>query len=44
MAFLKRCVSTVVKCACGKPGITNIKGKWYCLDCSKELKKVPKKN
>jgi len=43
MAFLKRCISTVIKCACGKPSIKCIDGSWYCLDCSeKELQKDKK--
>jgi len=45
MAFMKRCVSTVLKCACGKPGVVNLKGKWFCVDCSEQNKdpKTPKK-
>jgi hypothetical protein len=38
MAFLKRCVSTVIKCACGKPGVSNLIGSWYCADCLKKEK------
>jgi len=40
MAFLKRCVSTVAKCDCGNPGVINIRGIWYCLDC-KDKKEKP---
>lgn len=38
MAFIKRCVSTVLKCSCGKPGIKNLNDKWYCLECSEKIK------
>jgi len=39
MAFIKKCMGTILKCACGKPGVINLKGNWYCLDCSKKEKK-----
>ena len=38
MAFLKRCMSTILKCACGNPGVINLKGTWYCVDCSNKEK------
>lgn len=38
MAFIKKCISTVIKCVlCGKPGITQIKEKWFCSDCIKKI-------
>lgn len=40
MAFLKKCVSTVLKCvSCGKPAVKQVTAsgeqspKWLCLDC-----------
>ena len=44
MAFIKMCVGTVLKCACGKPGVLNHKGKWYCLNCSEKYLKKTKNN
>jgi len=43
MAFIKRCVSTVLKCSCGNPGVTNLKGKWYCQECLEKREKDSKK-
>jgi len=45
MAFIKKCISTVLKCAkCGKPAIKQTSGKeyapeWLCLDCLNKSKK-----
>jgi hypothetical protein len=34
MAFIKRCVATVMKCfLCGKPGIYKFKENWFCQEC-----------
>ena len=42
MSFIKRCVSTIIKCGCGKPSVINYRGKWYCVDCLNNLKKSKK--
>ena len=45
MAFLKKCVSTVLKCYfCEKPAIKKVLSKnkdikWVCLDCAHKVNK-----
>ena len=34
MAFIKRCVSTIMKCiTCGKPALLKQQDDWFCQDC-----------